>query len=124
MGSFLQIFRIVVMGTLADFLYTPLWWYSRGLLRQFQGVWGSLQVRHEDLALDVWIKNIGTPMYGQYDFAGRVISFVMRLAQIIGRVFVLFVWAVLLLAWLMVWVLIPVGVAYLIVVQIKLSLLS
>lgn len=123
MTRFFQTLRAVLGATVADFLYTPVWWYSRGLLRQFQGVWGSLLARHEALALDVWIKNIGTPMYGQYDFAGRVISFVMRLAQIVGRLFVLVVWAALLLAWLMVWVLIPVGVVYLIVMQIKLIFL-
>lgn len=119
MGLFFQTFRAVLGGTIADFLYTPVWWYSRGLLRQFQGVWGSLGARYEALALDVWVKNIGTPMYGQYDISGRIISFVMRLAQIVGRLFVLVVWAALLLTWLMVWVLIPVGVLYLIVIQIK-----
>lgn len=117
MGAFSGTLRTVFVNTIADFFYFPIWWYTRGLLKQFKGVTGSFLSRKHDLAIDVWLKNIGTPMYGQYDFAGRVISFFMRLAQIIGRTFVLAVWAVLLLLWLLVWVAIPLIVVYFFVSQ-------
>lgn len=118
MGAFLQTLRAVLIGTLADFLYTPGWWYTRGLWKQLRGVVGSWAARQRDLAIDVWLKNLFVPMYGQYDLAGRLISFFMRLAQIVGRGIVLVIWAGLLLGWLMVWVLIPVGVGYLIYRQV------
>lgn len=117
MGAFLPTFKAVALGTIADFFYTPVWWYTRGLWRQLRGVAGSLGARQEALAVEVWLKNILVPMYGQYDFTGRLISFFMRLAQIGGRAVVLVVWAALLLVWLLVWLLIPVGVVYFIWIQ-------
>ncbi len=33
----------------------------------------------------VWVKNIFTPMYGQHDLAGRVISIIVRLGNIVVR---------------------------------------
>jgi len=114
MGLFFATVKSVIFATVADFLYTPIWWYTRGLWRQFQGVAGSILTRQRDLAIDVWFKNLLVPMYGQYDLTGRLISFFMRLVQIIGRVIVLLIWVGLLLVWLMVWVLIPAGVMYLI----------
>lgn len=114
MGLFMQTLRTVIGATVADFFYTPIWWYTRGLGKQVRGVGGSLAVRHRDLAIDVWLKNILVPMYGQHDFTGRLISFFMRLAQIIGRIIALIVWAFLLVVWLMIWVLIPMGMGYLV----------
>jgi len=118
MGLLIVTLRIVIFQTVADFLYTPIWWYSRGLLKQFRGVSGSLLSRKQDLAIDVWLKNIGKPMYGQYDFTGRLISFFMRLAQIIGRTIALVIWALLLIVWLLIWLAIPIAIVYFIVLEI------
>ena len=112
MGMLLQTFKVVLFSTVADFLYTPVWWYTRGLWKQLRGVTGSFIRKQHDLAIDVWLKNLFVPMYGQYDIVGRLISFFMRLVQIIGRAIVLLIWAALLLVWLMAWILIPVGIVY------------
>lgn len=112
--------RTVLLNVVADFFYFPVWWYTGGLKKQLTGILGSFLARQDALALDIWIKNIVTPMYGQYDIQGRIISFIMRLAQIIGRLFILIVWGILLLAWLTVWLFIPVAVAYFIYIQIRL----
>ena len=120
MTLFFQTLRAVLGATVADFLYTPIWWYTSGLWKQFQGVGRSLAARYGALAIDVWLKNLFVPMYGQYDMGGRIISFFVRLVQIIGRGIVLVIWAALILVWLIAWLLIPVGVVYLIGVQIKL----
>jgi len=37
------------------------------------------------MGLGVWIKNLFVPMFQQYDWQGRIISFFMRLFQIIFR---------------------------------------
>ncbi len=124
MTLFFQTLRVVVGATIADFLYTPIWWYGRGLLKQFQGVGGSLASRYEAFAIDVWAKNLLVPMYGQYDVGGRIISFFVRLVQIIGRGIALVIWAAVLLIWLMAWVLVPVGIVYFVGVQIKSLLMS
>ncbi|KKU13737.1 MAG: hypothetical protein UX17_C0010G0004 [Parcubacteria group bacterium GW2011_GWC2_45_7] len=120
MSLLLQTLRTVLLNVVADFFYFPIWWYAGGLKKQLTGILGSFLARQDALALDIWIKNIATPMYGQYDIQGRIISFIMRLAQIIGRLFILIVWGVLLVAWLIVWVLIPVSVAYFVFIQIRL----
>lgn len=39
----------------------------------------------EFLGIDIWIKNLFKPMYGQRDIAGKIISFFMRAFQIIFR---------------------------------------
>lgn len=43
------------------------------------------------LALDIWLKNIFVPMYGQRDAASRIISFLMRLVQIIFRFIIMLI---------------------------------
>lgn len=70
-------------------VYFPLWWYTHGLVR-----WGKVCVRiiasaNAKFAFSIWVKNIFTPMYGQGDFAGRVISIIVRLGNIIVRGIVL-----------------------------------
>ncbi|PIX12175.1 hypothetical protein COZ73_00770, partial [Candidatus Falkowbacteria bacterium CG_4_8_14_3_um_filter_36_11] len=68
--------------------------------------------REKSLALLIWIKNIGRPMYGQYDWQGRIISFFMRLIQIIIRSFFMLFWLALALAILGLWALLPFIVLY------------
>ncbi|MBI2552719.1 hypothetical protein HYW17_05470 [Candidatus Uhrbacteria bacterium] len=118
MGIFFQTLRTVIGSTVVDFLYTPIWWYSRGLWKQLKGVAGSFVARQDALAIDVWLKNLFVPMYGQYDIVGRLISFFMRLAQIVGRAIALIIWAAFLLLWIIGWLLIPAAAAYLLDAQI------
>ncbi|MFZ4648052.1 MAG: hypothetical protein ACOYMB_00250 [Patescibacteria group bacterium] len=66
-------------------IYFPFWWYSVGFIRFLRSLGRFLKEKQESLALFVWIKNIFRPMYGQEDFAGRLISFFMRVIQIIFR---------------------------------------
>jgi len=70
---------------LRDIVYFPLWWYISGLRRTALGVWNFWVRKQKALGLFIWLKNIFTPMYGQRDFFGKLISFVMRLVQIIFR---------------------------------------
>jgi len=68
-----------------DFLYFPLWWYSAGLIKTVRGVVVFWRAQEASLGFLIWLKNIFVPMYGQRDLAGRVISFLIRLVQIIFR---------------------------------------
>lgn len=61
----------------------------------------------ETFAVGLWIKNILVPMYGQGDFWGRIVSFGMRLANIVGRILAWLVWAAILLVGWIVWPLLP-----------------
>jgi hypothetical protein len=68
-----------------DFIYFPLWWYSAGLLKTLRGVGNFYRSQEASLGFFVWLKNLFVPMYGQEDFAGRSISFLIRLFQIFFR---------------------------------------
>lgn len=68
-----------------EIIYFPLHWYGAGLLA-FLKSWTNIITNWlRSLGFAVWFSNLFTPMYGQRDFAGRLISFVMRLVQIIFR---------------------------------------
>jgi hypothetical protein len=81
------------------------------------GVAHFLSDKQKALALLVWIRNIFRPMYAQYDFAGILISFFIRLVQIIFRSFILLFWLIFSLAVVAFWVLLPVFVIYEIIFQ-------
>lgn len=100
-----------------DILYFPLWWYSRGLINLLLGVKDFLINKQKALALLVWLKNIFKPMYGQYDLAGKLISFFVRLVQIIFRSIFMLCWAILAVLAIIFWILLPVLVIYEIIFQ-------
>jgi len=107
----------ILIELIRDVLYFPVWWYGRGLLNLIIGVMHFLSDKQKALALLVWIKNIFRPMYGQYDFAGVLISFFVRLVQIILRSLFLLFWLILCLAVILFWVLFPLFVIYEIIFQ-------
>ncbi len=86
-------------------LYFPVWWYGPGLAMVVLGVgrfWGR---RQSSLGFFIWLKNIFVPMYGQRDFSGRVVSFIMRFFQVVFRGLLMFIYLVLGLAAIAVWLL-------------------
>ena len=99
----------IVFQILGEVLYFPIWWYSTGFLRQVMGIWNFWRQRERTLGLSVWIKNIFVPMYGQRDIASRIISFLVRLVQIIFRGLILVFWLTILLFLLVVWLAFPLG---------------
>lgn len=78
-------FGKILARVIWDFLYFPIWWYSAGLIKTLRGVGIFYREQEASLNFFVWLKNIFVPMYGQYDLAGRLVSFFIRLVQIIYR---------------------------------------
>ncbi|MFA6306359.1 MAG: hypothetical protein WCV70_00880 [Patescibacteria group bacterium] len=107
----------ILIELIQDILYFPAWWYSRGLLNIIMGVMNFLINKQKSLALFVWVKNIFRPMYAQYDWQGMLISFFMRLVQIIFRSIVMLLWLIFSLAVIIFWILFPVFVIYEIIFQ-------
>jgi hypothetical protein len=95
----------------------PVWWYSRGLLNLVEGLIRFLGDHLKRTALLVWVKNFFKPMYGQYDWAGILISLIVRLFQIIIRSLYFVFYILLSLAAVAVWLAFPVGVIYFIYFQ-------
>ena len=100
-------------------IYFPFWWYSVGFIRILRSLGRFLSERQESLALLVWLKNIFRPMYGQSDFAGRLISFFMRLIQILFRTIALIFYLLLVIILAIGWLVLPPFVCALIILQIS-----
>jgi hypothetical protein len=71
------------------------WWYSVTVPGAVKGYIANLRAEFGRLGLGVWLQNLFVPMYGQYDWQSRIISFVVRLFQIVVRGLGFLVWAVL-----------------------------
>jgi len=100
-----------------DLLYFPIWWYTRGLVRFAQSFGKSLRFKWQELGVGVWVKNLFVPMFGVRDIAGRLISFFMRLVQIIFRSLIMLFWMILSLAAFCFWLVLPPLVIYEIIFQ-------
>ncbi len=59
----------------------------------------------------LWLKNIFVPMFGQYDWQGRLVSFFMRLVQVVVRSVALVFWLIACLVLFVLWLALPVVVA-------------
>lgn len=105
--NFLTYSGKIIISLILEIIYFPIWWYSVGFYRLIKNVWIFWREQEKILGFTVWAKNIFVPMYGQADWAGRLISFVVRLAQIIVRGLILLIWLILCLAVLGLWLAFP-----------------
>lgn len=72
-------------AALKDILMFPVWWYTKGIVYMLEQLLLSAQKQAASFAVNLWVRNLFVPMYGQYDWQGRIISFFIRLIQIIFR---------------------------------------
>ncbi|OGF25547.1 hypothetical protein A2331_01635 [Candidatus Falkowbacteria bacterium RIFOXYB2_FULL_34_18] len=106
-------YSIKILGETAwDILFFPFWWYSYGLVERAKSIIAFLDHRQKSLALLVWIKNIHKPMYGQEDWRGRVISFLMRLTQVIIRSIMMLFWVIVGITLFFIWLVLPLFVVF------------
>ncbi|MFH0856875.1 MAG: hypothetical protein V1860_03190 [bacterium] len=104
--------KYIFLDIIGDIFYFPLWWYTRGAKKAFIFCANGIKDVEKYLALSVWMKNIFTPMFGQYDWQGRIISFFMRLFQIIFRSLFLLIWAILYTILFLMWLALPIFSAW------------
>jgi len=97
---------------LATFLYFPLWWYTKGFLKALKAAWNFVIDLDLTLGFSIWLKNIFTPIFGQRDIMGRIISFFLRLFQIIVRGFVMLIVTIMAIVFLIIWLILPVFTFY------------
>lgn len=80
-----QTAKFIFLDLLGDMFYFPFWWYTRGLWRGALATMRRIGTHEANLGVILWTRNIFVPMFGQKDVVGRLISLVMRFAQIVGR---------------------------------------
>ena len=105
--NFLTYGSQIIIKTISDIIYFPIWWYSLGLVEIIKKGWLFWRQREKALGFSIWLKNIFVPMYGQYDWAGRIISFFIRLVQVVFRGLVLLLWLALYIASVLLWLAFP-----------------
>ncbi|NCB20558.1 MAG: hypothetical protein EOM88_01360 [Clostridia bacterium] len=118
-SNFFTLFLQIIIRFFNGIIFFPFWWYSKGFIHFVKKVFLFLQEEQKILGVSVWLQNIFVPMYGQYDLAGRAISFFVRLFQIIVRSIVLFIWALISLASVIVWLALPFLLLFTIVYQLS-----
>lgn len=77
--------KFLVSDLLGSVLRFPLWWFSDGVVHLATWVVGRLAFRWKSYDFVIWMRNLLVPMYGQYDWSGRLVSFLMRIVVLIAR---------------------------------------
>ena len=108
----LLILQRLTLEFFIDFLYAPLWWYTKGLKRAAQFSARLVAAGNAQFAPGIWLLNIFVPMFGQYDWQGRLVSFFVRLVNVIIRSILLIMWVLFSLFVLLLWIFIPIFVVY------------
>lgn len=93
-----------------DIIYFPLWWYTAGIRYMLSKVGALFKAGNAFLAPGLWLKNLFVPMFGQYDWQGRIVSFFMRAIQVLVRGFGLAVWGIFCGGVIVLWFIFPVVV--------------
>lgn len=85
---------VILKAIVEEVVYMPVWWYTVGAGRATKRFFARLKDGNDYLGWSIWLVNIFTPMYGQSDLAGRLISVTMRLVQVIARSILLLAWVI------------------------------
>lgn len=108
----LKSIKFIFKDIVFDILSWPVWWYTAGVLKAIKRMSGVISQGNQELALSVWAKNIFTPMFGQYDWQGRLISFFMRLFQVIFRSIIFVLWILVAFIGFIFWLVLPLAIVY------------
>ena len=90
-----------------DIVYFPLWWYTGGAKHALLYCVDLMRGANATLAPGLWLKNIFVPMFGQYDWQGRLVSIFIRLANVIFRAIALFLWLFVVIFIFILWMIFP-----------------
>ena len=102
----------IAFDFIIDLLFFPFWWYTRGLKQALLFCIELIKNVNIYLAPFLWLKNIFVPMYGQTDWQGRLMSFFMRLVNIVVRFIGMMLWVVIVFFIFMLWIAFPIFITY------------
>ncbi len=109
--------KYIIVEVVLDIVYFPVWWYTKGLAKLARFCFESVERMAGNLSLGIWMKNMFTPMFGQYDWQGRLISFMMRTVMLVYKFIVFIIWLAIILILFVGWVAAPLVVVYYIFYQ-------
>lgn len=105
-----------MLHALGDLVTFPWWWYTHGLVRVVRWAQRTIRGWERVVGLRLWARSLFVPMFGQTDWQGRLVSFGMRLAVLVGRILQVLVGAVVVLGAVLLYVLLPLIAVALVVV--------
>lgn len=111
----------IFLEAFLDIFYFPLWWFTGGARHALLWCLDLFLSGNRALAPGLWLTHIFTPMYAQRDWQGRIVSFFMRLVQLLARVVALLFWLMFCLALFLIWLILPFLVVYGFINSFKLS---
>tara|TARA_Y100000310_G_C20062975_1_gene525831 strand:+ start:139 stop:516 length:378 start_codon:yes stop_codon:yes gene_type:complete len=107
-----QAIKSLFVDSILEILYFPIWWYSKGLKRTVLYSWRGIKNTNFNLGLVIMFKHIFKPMYGQYDRAGRIISFFMRLVLLIVKLITFIFFVIFYIVFILFWISLPLFTIY------------
>lgn len=117
-------FKYILQRILLDILYFPLWWYTRGLLRILR--WGGETIGNTErqLALGIWLKAMFKPMFQDYTWEGRLVSFFMRAVLLIFKMVMFGAWVATVVAGIGLWIALPVAAVILLFMSLNFKIFN
>jgi hypothetical protein len=114
----LNILKLIFVDLILEIIYFPFWWYSSGLYRTGVFCLKKIKEQWNNMGLGIHFKFLFKPMYAQRDFAGVMISFFIRLIQLIFKLSIFLVIILVFLLIFLLWIVLPLIVIW----QIKINL--
>ncbi|MBT4542117.1 MAG: hypothetical protein HN726_00220 [Candidatus Magasanikbacteria bacterium] len=91
-----------------DILYFPLWWFTGGIRFILGYCRNLLASANAWLVPGLWARYIFVPMFGQYDWQGRIVSFFVRFMNVVIRSFLMLLWLFVQAIIVMIWIAFPI----------------
>lgn len=107
-----KILTLVLIDRIKKFLYFPVWWYSGGFLDFLKFSWDFVLNMNNSLGIYIWLKHLFTPLYGITAWQDRIISFFLRLVQIIFRGLLFLIIIIITFLLILVWLILPFWLIY------------
>ncbi len=108
----LALLKFLFVDIILDALYAPVWWYSAGLIGTLRKLSRALQEGAQIIGITIWAKSLFKPMYGEYSWQGRIVSFFMRIVVLLFMVLQMTVWLGILLILLLIWLILPIALVW------------
>ena len=101
-------FKYILQRFILDILYFPLWWYTRGFTRTIKFALRSVADAERQIALGIWLKAMFKPMFQDYTWEGRMVSFFMRIMLLIFKIVMFGAWVIGAILIIIAWTAIPI----------------
>lgn len=112
MKAVLDPIRFVLTDIIGSVLFFPVWWYTKGTIAVIELIARELKGFADSLNLRILLRFLFTPMFGQYDVLGRIISFWVRIVHFIVLFISTIVYTVVLCVLFVAWLMLPIVVVY------------